>query len=267
MFRKIGEAIQLLGAHFLLFAAIVLTIWLPANALVCHLTYNVWAEDEGLAVMRVAMWIEGIFGPIYLGALMYALSEIKQKRPVGYAKAMEVGFRNWGRLFLARFVAGLIIVVGLIALVIPGIYLSLRYALLDSVVILEGADASEARRRSGELTKGIMLKIMGTWLVCYVAITFCAFALYVPLGVAQEMGALGETASMIVEVCVDCVADVMFLVVPIAMFLYYWEKREQEIGGDKLTDKDVYEPDGSFFEKDDLGVLEDDGNPYRPPQA
>ncbi|MBC8876975.1 MAG: hypothetical protein H8E44_46700 [Planctomycetes bacterium] len=267
MFRKIGEAIQLLGAHFPLFAAIVLTIWLPANALLCHLTYNVWADDEGLAVMRAAMWIEGIFGPIYLGALMYALSEIKQKRPVGYAKAMEAGFRNWGRLFVANFVAGLIIVVGLIALVIPGIYLSLRYALLDSVVILEGADAGEARRRSGELTKGIMLKIMGTWLVCYVAILFCTVAIYVPIGVAQEMGALGDTASMIVEVCVDCVADVMFLVVPIAMFLYYWEKREQESGSEKLTGKDVYESEGSFFEKADLGDLEDDGNPYRPPQA
>ena len=85
--------------------------------------------------MQVEMWIEGIFAPIYIGALVYALSQLKQGFRPTYAEAMAVGLKNWGRLFGTFFVAGLLIGIGYLALIIPGIILSVRYALLAPAVI------------------------------------------------------------------------------------------------------------------------------------
>ena len=52
---------------------------------------------------RVGSLIEGVFGPIYRGALVYALAQLKDGWRPTYFEAMSVGLRNWGRLFSVRF--------------------------------------------------------------------------------------------------------------------------------------------------------------------
>jgi hypothetical protein len=165
MLTKLAEATRRLCANLVLFSSIILTVWLPGNVLANYLTYYVDTEDEVLRSIRVGSLFEGIFGPIYVPAMIYALSKIKEGQRPRYFEAMAVGFRNWARLFAVRFLAGLLIGLGFIALVVPGIVLSVRYALLDSVVVLEGARADEARRRSTELTIGIRWQIFWVWIL------------------------------------------------------------------------------------------------------
>ena len=43
--------------------------------------------------------IEGVFGPVYVGAMLHALAERHRGRKVAYFEAMSVGLRGWGRLF------------------------------------------------------------------------------------------------------------------------------------------------------------------------
>ena len=148
MLGKFREAISLFSSNISLFSRIILTIWLPGNIIINYLDYYVFYEADFIGLMRANMWIQGIFGPIYIGALIYALSKLKQYQMVTYTEAITAGFRNWQRLWWARFIAGLFIALGFIALIVPGIFLTIRYALIDSVVILEGADASESRKRS-----------------------------------------------------------------------------------------------------------------------
>lgn len=94
MLSKFGEALELLFANFLLFSSIVLTVWLPGNLLVNYLTFNVLSEDDVIGLVRLTMWIEGIFGPLYIGALIYALSRLKQGERPTYGKAISIGFRK-----------------------------------------------------------------------------------------------------------------------------------------------------------------------------
>ena len=46
MISKFAEAIELLVMNFVLFSAIILTVWLPGNLLVNYLVFNVLTEDE-----------------------------------------------------------------------------------------------------------------------------------------------------------------------------------------------------------------------------
>ena len=222
MVRKIDEAIHLLFANIILFSSIILTIWFPGNLLVNYLTYNIFGGEEILRQVRIIMMIESIFGPIYIGAMVYALSRIKEGQRPTYSEAILVGLRNWGRLFVAQFVAGLLILLGFIALIVPGIVLLVRYALLDPAVVLEGAAPGEARRRSTELTSGIRWQIFGAGFLFLIAFGVLSFLIYLPLEFFPELD------TMAVNVVLDCVMDVVFTVIQIVMFLYYWEATREK---------------------------------------
>ena len=153
MTAKFSEAFRLLWRHLGLFTTIILTVWLPGNILLNYVAYNVeGSSDMGfLGVMKMSMWIETIFGPIYIGALVYALFQIKSGQTVTYKEAIVVGFKKWGPLFAARFIAGFFIGLGFLALIVPGIILTVRYSFLDPVVILEEVKVTtNARSRSAD---------------------------------------------------------------------------------------------------------------------
>jgi len=155
MIRKLTEAFALFLSHWVLFSLIVLTVELPVNIFLNHLSYHIYSDDPPFGrVFRISSWLYGILSPIYVGAMIYAAGRIKKNESIAYLEAMAVGLRNWIRLLCADLVAYLIISAGLLAFVIPGVILAVRYALIGSVVIFEGAAPAQSRRRSTELTRG-----------------------------------------------------------------------------------------------------------------
>ena len=221
MLRKFVEAIRLCCTNFVLIAAIVLTVWLPGNLFEEYLIWYVPSDDVVMRSYRVAALIETVFGPIYCGALVYAIAQLKDGRRPSYFEAISVGRRTWGRLFSARFFAGLWILFGLMLLVVPGIVLMVRYAFLDAVVVLEGAGGDSARRRSVELTRGFRWQIFLAGLLFSVTFVTLSFAIRVPY--EQFFPALNTMAT---DVAADCVLDVAYAIIQIVIFLYYWQATE-----------------------------------------
>jgi hypothetical protein len=221
MLRKFAEAVGLWRANLLLIAPIVLTVWLPGNLLGEYLIWHVPSDDDVARSYRVGAFIDGVFGAISAGALVYALAQVKKGRRPGYFEAISVGFRNWGRLFSARFFAGLWILLGLILLVVPGIVLVLRYAFIDAVVVLEGTGGDFARRRSTELTRGFRWQILLAGLLFYAAFVPLSFLIRVPY--EQFLPALN---TMAMDVAVDCALDIIYAIIQIVIFLYYWQAAE-----------------------------------------
>jgi hypothetical protein len=223
MIAKFSEAFRLLWRHLALFTAIILTVWLPGNILLNYVAYYVKGSgDAGFTgSMKMTMWIEGIFGPIYIGALVYALFQIKSGRSVTYREAIAIGFKKWGSLFAARFVAGLFIGLGFLALLIPGIVLLVRYSFLDEVVILEeGRIATNARSRSTALTVGKSWQIFWSAVLFFIFFSLLSFAIYLPLGFIDSLNI------MPVEVVLDCILDLAYAVIQIVIFLFYWESTQ-----------------------------------------
>jgi hypothetical protein len=221
MLRKFVEAMRLCGTNFVLIASIILTVWLPGNLLGEYLVWYVPSDDDVARSFRVASLIEGVFGPIYCGALVYVLAQLKDGRRPSYFEAISVGLRNWGRLFSARFFAGLWIMLGLILLVVPGIVLMVRYAFIDAVVVLGGAGGDSARRRSAELTRGFQWQIFFSGLLFFVTFVPLGFAIRVPY--EQFFPALNTMAT---DVAADCVLDMAYAIFQIVIFLYYWQATE-----------------------------------------
>lgn len=227
MIDKFGEAFSLLWDHIWLFTAIVLTVALPGNVIIKLITLSA-GEANFMATLYASIWIEVIFAPLYLGALIYALARIKSGKSVTYREAMAVGVKKWFALFAARFVASLFIGIGLIVLIVPGIILALRYALIDCAVILEDKGVADSLSRSTALTAGRRWEIFGAALLFFLGLVLVSILFYFPFGVIEALEISANLAP--VEIIIDCVISVAAVIIQIVLFLYYWEVVKQEAG-------------------------------------
>jgi hypothetical protein len=147
-FGKVGQAFQVLFANLVVLVLLDGTISLPLHVLSQVLAQGSPDETRPLAELRFYLYGQGVFGPISQAAVVWALAAYFRGQRPRYGEALRTGFRNWGRLWGSRFVAGFFILLGLILLVVPGLILAVRYALIDSVVVLEGRGVSASRVRS-----------------------------------------------------------------------------------------------------------------------
>lgn len=236
MIQKIREAIGLFAANFSLFSLIVLTVWLPGSILLVYLRLYVFPETTGgdefrifVQEYRISNAIELAFGPLYVGAMLYAASQLKKGLRPTYRESMAHGARRSFKLLGTRIGTGLIVFVGFIALIIPGVILALRFALIDAIVVLEGLQGASARNLSVQLTRGKRWNILGTMILAFIGLTIAiflvSFILYLPLGFA------GQDENFFVAVICECVNNLLLSLFPIVLFLFYWDAKKDQSGG------------------------------------
>ncbi len=234
MFEKFGEAFSLLFKHIWLFSAIVLTVALPVNVIV-HLVTMYAGEANFMATLNTSIWLEVIFAPVYIGALIHALARIKSGNTVTYKEAMSAGVESWFRLFAVRFVTGIFIGLGFLILIVPGVILAVRYALVDCATVLEGKRVGESMDRSVALTAGRRWEIFGASVLFFLGLIVVSIFFYFPFGVIEALELSVNLAPA--EIIVDCVVSVAVAILYIVLFLYYWEA----VNGQ--PDKEVAPPD------------------------
>jgi hypothetical protein len=236
MIQKIREAVGLFTTNLSLFSLIVLTVWLPGSILLVYLRLYVFPETTGGDELRIfaqeyraSNAIELAFGPLYVGAILYAASQLKKGLRPTYSESMAHAARRSFKLLGTRLGTGLIVLVGLIALIIPGVVLALRFALIDAIVVLEGVEGASARNLSVQLTQGKRWNILGTMLLTFVglavAIFLVSFILYLPLELA------GQSENFVVAIICECVNNILLSLLTIVLFLFYWDAKNEQSGG------------------------------------
>ncbi|WP_422928514.1 YciC family protein [Singulisphaera sp. PoT] len=214
---KVGEAFKLFGGNLGLISMIILTIWLPANLLIYFLESRTFDPESGRSLAGLANIVEGLFGPICVGAVIHLVSQRMAGHRVTYGEAMGVGLRNWTQLFGTRLLTGLFIILGLIALIVPGIILALRFALIDPIVILEGRSGREAQKRSQNLTTGYKLQIFLGGILSVLPIFIVAF-----LG-GMVFALMPQLQNVITSSILGCALNVLGTILIITGYLIYRE--------------------------------------------
>jgi hypothetical protein len=189
--NRIAAALRLVRGNVALLGGIVLAVSLPVNLLARALA----AAGHATASLHATLWGGLLLGPISAGALVHALACIADGRPVGWREAMGVGLARGGRLLKAWVVSGALVLLGLVAGVVPGIVLMVRWAVLDAVVVLEDLPVMAALGRSAALTAGRRWPILATGLACFAVYGLVAALFYRPAGLADRLdGAVGAAA-------------------------------------------------------------------------
>ncbi|MFA5106701.1 MAG: DUF975 family protein [Patescibacteria group bacterium] len=96
-------------------------------------------------------------------------------------------FKYFWRVLGATILVGLWIVVGLLLLIVPGIYLALRYQFTLQLIIDKNLGITEAMKQSQALTKGIKMSLLGFDLACLGVIILGAIVFGVGVFVAMPV--------------------------------------------------------------------------------
>ena len=181
---SIGEVIRLGWETFkknALLAIGILIGLVVINSLISGIT---GAFDKSNFVVILVINILSLVVSTWLSVVMYRLIiKITDGKAVS-TEDLKTEPMLLVRFFAAQLVAGILIVIGFVLLIVPGVYLALRFMFAPYAIVDKNLGPIEALKYSGELTKGIKWQLLGYSIVAILIILVGAIALLVGLLVA-----------------------------------------------------------------------------------
>ena len=242
MVALLGETGRLLAAHLHLFTLISLTVWLPAHIMRNYLEFFGPPEESGAQSLSLVLMVQVIFDPLVVSATLVALGRIKQGLPVNYGIAMTEGMAAWARLLFVRLIINSAVALPVLGglgirpstpwgVVMGGALLAVavllvavlfaRFAVVDSVVVLEHRNLVTAWRRAAQLTAA------RRWLILRTAVSLFIVILGFATLAGQVFRMLPDLNHFVTRVLVDCALAVSQSVFTVAFFLVYWRARTE----------------------------------------
>ena len=102
-----------------------------------------------------------VISPLITAICIHALRAVAAGGRPGAGRAFVSGFEAFTPIFFAVLLAALGIALGLVLLVIPGIYLFVRWFFVPQAVVIEGARGPEALTRSSAVVQGFWWRTLG----------------------------------------------------------------------------------------------------------
>lgn len=160
--------------------------------------------------------------PLTSGALTYAISGNFLGQPLGAGAAYGRAAGRVGALIGTQVLVSLVVVLGFLLFIVPGVIFSLWFMIVPAVVLLEkmGGTTAMGRARAlmkGNLGKGFVLNLVVTLLV--VVITYAAM---LSVGVLAGLFDLPDT---VLELVSDLLSAVLLPVQLTPIILLYYDLR------------------------------------------
>jgi len=164
-------------ANIWFFVGVLVVAWALTG--VPHIIANILQEQSiGLSFFfRIIGWVANII--VSIGMIAIALKFLDNQNP----KFEDLfSFRPYFWKYLgASILTGLIIWVGLILFIIPGIYWALKFQFFGYFVVEQGRDPVEAMRMSSRITQSVKWKLFGFGLILALINTVGVICLFIGL--------------------------------------------------------------------------------------
>jgi hypothetical protein len=169
------SASELVGLTFdiyrrfpVLFFVLAATVVVPYQLIVLAVTGNGPSTGGKVSVgARLILTATALFlvGPLVSALHVHAVRDISEGRKPDLRSVARRGLTTLPVVSAAVIISWLGTVAGLIALVVPGILLALRWSVVAQAAAIEGGSWTDALRRSKELTRGHYWHIVGLLLL------------------------------------------------------------------------------------------------------
>jgi glycerophosphoryl diester phosphodiesterase family protein len=154
----LSEAWNMYKAHWrhLLTIALVVYVAVGLIGLVLHLILDRWAALILIALISLVatFWLQG--------ALVKAVDDVHDgKADLSFGETLAAVRPQLPAIMVAGILAAIGVILGLILLIIPGLYLLTRWILIIPVIVLEGRSAGDSFGRSRDLVSGHGWNVFG----------------------------------------------------------------------------------------------------------
>jgi hypothetical protein len=186
-FKGMGDVISPMLAvyrkQFTLVGILVLVATVPEALLqysVLSLTTAGDTLDAGvfgaLSAGSIILWLlSQATAALLSGALVYAVVDVQRAGRASAGECLARGLKVLHKVFLVTLVYGVVTGIGFVLLVVPGVILSLIFAVCVPAAVIEGRGPIDAMKRSNTLTsgyKGLLFVTFFLWLVLIVVLNW-----------------------------------------------------------------------------------------------
>ena len=166
----LNEAFSLYKRFFTRFFVLALVVFLVLNLATAIAAVVLRDSSGGGGFLSLVAIIVTIVGEsLLLGALVFAVQDVLDGRADDSISGLLTKARPYiGRLIGAGILFGLGVAIGLILLVVPGLYLFTIWAVFAPVIVLEGMGITDSFGRSRALVAGRFWPVFGVVIVASV---------------------------------------------------------------------------------------------------
>jgi len=146
------------------------------------------ADGRGPALAIVVL---GLIGQVFVqGMLVEAVRNVHEGRPQQSVRSLyDRAGVVFPSLVIGSIVYGVGVGLGIVLLIVPGLFLAARWSMFVPLIVLEGNRSGPARVKSNELVKGRTTPVLGTIVTMYIAVTAPSIGLQVAVGAGSVAAA------------------------------------------------------------------------------
>jgi hypothetical protein len=231
--QLLDETFNIYRRNFLLFlgisaipnlALLMLQLALAETAIISEKTIGALAVLAGLGAALASIFVDSIV----TAATTFGVSDIYLDAPTTIKACFSRVSGKALRVVFVSFVVSLIVGLGTLLCIVPGIYMAGKYGVAVPAVVLEKIPGSQALTRSSNLTEGFI----GRVIVVYFLTTI--FTLIMVFALNAAMSALGSVAfhdtgifsKQVFDDVITRIGGILFgPVTAIALTLVYYDQR------------------------------------------
>ncbi len=185
----IGRGISVFFRNIVAFVLVTIVIFIVPIVLT---VFVFGTMGSGLAgILTILLWFIAYFW--LSAALVYGVVSDLRGNKASVGQILSGALSVLIPVFFVSIVVGLLVAIGTIALIIPGIILYVMFWVAVPAAVVERTGVGESMKRSLELTKGYRWQIffvMVIWIVISIVVQLVVgFAVGAPLGVTPDMAA------------------------------------------------------------------------------
>ncbi len=247
----IDAAFRLYRRHFGRLVAIAAVVYVPLAiieallAAVLLSTATRMPQGAGqpptglLAGMGIGMLVIGLLAMIgYMlayAAMTVAISREYLGQDITPGEAYQQVIPSLGTLIVTAILVAVVVGIGMMLCIIPGVYLAVALTFAIPVVVLEGLGATAALSRSMELVRGYWLRVFGTMFLLGLIVGLIQMAILWPVnmivvaGISHSSPAAGQAISQLVNTLASMV---LFPLSMTGLIVLYYDLRVRKEGFD-----------------------------------
>ncbi len=121
--------------------------------------------SEGDKQLPVSWMVGLLFKPFYTAVLILYIQSKSSGTPLNYKALLSKAITLWLPVFMVSFTVAILVVLGLYAYILPGVWIAVRLALSEYFVIVKGFSTLEAIKESYHWSEGNFWPLLAVLLV------------------------------------------------------------------------------------------------------
>ena len=212
-------------------AAIVVPVQLIVSGIgLERLTSGYRAEVERAEQVIPTILSFFVIGPLIAAAMIQMLREVSGGNTPSARQCIQAALDAFAALFLAILIMAAGVAIGLAALIVPGVYLLIRWFFVVQCVVIEDKRGFDALARSGQLVRDNWWRVFGIVLVAQLVAVIPALLIGVPLDAAAD-SADREVLSLAGDMLASIVTAPFVAIVTTLLFYDLRARREELLSG------------------------------------